>query len=214
MFRFRQIGMFRDNGADEVQTAKICKELVFNIFNPEQTRINLEVNFNGRNFVTHFSNHPDFYEDIFIHTYHTKPIPGEKLPPKKIGYKTRSDKEFYCKLGKQLIKQHTIVIDESTSIFEFSAFGRDKKGKFKGIGCKDDSCMANLNISRVWSEDYWEDYLYDMFAEEYPYDDFAKWINQLLEIREDYDNGDMSDEAFEAFYGLTTNNSNYPFSNM
>ena len=201
MFRFRQIGMYRDNEADEIQTAKICKELVFNIFNEDQCLVNLEVNFNGRNFITHFSQHPNFYEDIFLHTYHTKPIPGEKLPPKKIGYKTRSDKELYCKIGKNLLKNKTIIIDDSISIFEFSAFGRDKKGKLKGIGCKDDSCMANLNLSRVWNEEIWEDYLYDIFME-YPQDEKIKYMNNLLELREDIENGDMDDDTFNDFYDL------------
>ena len=195
MFRFRQIGMYRDNEADEIQTANICKELVYNIFGIDNCLVNLEVNFNGRNFVSHFSQHPDFDESVFLHTYHTKPIPGEKLPPKKIGYKTRTDKDLFCKLGKTLIKDKTIVINDSLSIFEFSAFGRDKKGKLRGIGCKDDSCMANLNLSRIWNEEYWEDYLYDMFIE-YPKEQID-FMNNLLEIREDEENGDIDDKTFD-----------------
>ena len=57
-----------------------------------------------------------FFDDIIIKTYHTAYVPGEKRR-KKFGFKTKSDKEHFCKIGANSIaKKRIIISDKNPSI--------------------------------------------------------------------------------------------------
>jgi hypothetical protein len=51
MFRFRQVGMYRDNLKDDDICAKVAKALVYDQFGSENSVVLLEMNFNGKNFL-------------------------------------------------------------------------------------------------------------------------------------------------------------------
>jgi len=199
MLRFKQVGVYRDNCKDEANAAKVCKALVFDQLGEDCCNLLIEMNYNGKNFVTHFSDHEKYYEGIIIHTYHTKPIPGEKLPPKKPGFKVTSDKEYFCKLGKRLIGEKTIITDDTVTSLEFTAFGKNKKGKYCGLGMHDDTVMATLNVSRVYENDDYLDILYD-FLENYPDCENKRMINKLLK-KDEEENSNISDSMFDSLYG-------------
>ena len=198
MFRLTQIGLYRDNIKDEEICAQVTKALTFDQFGVDITKIVLEMNFNGKGFVNKLSEHKDYDEAVLLHTYHNKPIPGEKAPRKKIGFKTTSTKDFYCKLGKKLIGSKTIILNEIETVKEFKAFGKTKKGgKWKGLGVHDDIAMSALNISHLYEEDEYDDFLYD-FLEEMPDSLVKQYINLLLEKYED--TNDLNDSEFNALY--------------
>lgn len=197
MFRFNQIGLYRDNFKDEENCAKVCKAVVFDQFGEDMSIIAIEMNFNGKLFLKEFSNHLKYNEDVILHTHHTKPIPGEKSPRRKPGFKVGVDKEYFCKLAKRLIGSKTMIPNDSITASEFKSFGRDKNGKYKGIGMHDDTAMATINISRLYEEQYYEDFLYD-FLDSYPDSEIKKNINKLLEIVEE--SSDVNDKMFEALY--------------
>jgi hypothetical protein len=199
MIRLREVGIYRDNLKDDANMAKVCRTLVFDQFCPDLCRVLIEMNFNGKNFLTHFSmNNDKYYDDIVMHTYHTKPIPGEKPPPKKAGFKVTKDKEHFCKLGKKLIGERTIVPNDTETVREFSSFGKDKKGSYKGLGCHDDTCMATLNISRLYESDGYEDLLYD-FIENHPECVQRTKILELLKMDSEV-NQYIDDGMFNALY--------------
>ena len=79
-FRAIQIGIYIDNEHDEEYLANITSNLMYSVFNTQEfdnVRLLVEMNFQGKNYVTHLKNHEDFYDDIIIKTYHSEPIPGE-----------------------------------------------------------------------------------------------------------------------------------------
>ncbi|MEG1363895.1 MAG: terminase family protein, partial [Clostridia bacterium] len=163
MFRIEQVGIYRDNIADEEVCAKITNQLVFNLLGEEVTKINVEMNFNGKNFINIFKNHENYYEEICVKTHHSKPIPGQKAV-KKIGYKTNSNKDFYCKEGKRHLEStKTIVISESQTIKEINSYGKDAKGKYKGLGVKDDTSITVLMLSRWIEQEEYKIWLQDLY---------------------------------------------------
>lgn len=200
MFRFVQIGLYRDNIKDEENCAKVTRSIVFDQFGEELCKVLIEMNFNGKHFLDKFSEHDKYDESVVLNTYHTKPIPGERTPRKKPGFKTGANKDFYCKLGKKLVSQRILIINEKETLKEFKAFGKNKHGSWKGLGVHDDIAMSTVNISHLFDEFEYDDWLFD-FLDEMEDSDIKRYINELLEKYSE--NSDMSDEAFKELYNDT-----------
>ena len=178
MFRMREVGIWRDNFGDEEVMASVNKALVFDQFNSDICKLVTEMNFNGKAFIGKLSDHDEFYDEIILHTYHTKPIPGEAPPRKKMGYKTGSDKDYFCKLGRKLIDKRIIIPSDKETVKEFYSFGR-VGGSWRGVARHDDCVMTSLNLSRLWMEEEYEDWLTD-FLEEMQDCPQKELINELL----------------------------------
>lgn len=180
MFRLVQVGMYRDNVKDEANSALVVKDLVYNLLGDEVCKINLEMNFNGKNWVTNFSNNENYDDSVFVKTHHTKPIPGEKAPPKKIGYKTKADKEWFCKQGRRSLEKRELIPTEYETVREMGSFGKDTRGRLRGIGVKDDTTMAMILTSNFTAlEDYseWCDELFEELPDSYE----KRYASELLE---------------------------------
>jgi hypothetical protein len=201
MFRLFQVGLYRDNIKDEENCAKVTRSLVFDQFGEDLCRVLIEMNFNGKHFLDKFSQHDKFDDLVVLHTYHTKPIIGEKLPHrKKAGFKVGQDKEFFAKIGKRLISRQLVVINESETAREFRGFGKDSKGKYRGIGVHDDIAMSTLNVSRLYEENEYEEWLYDLF-EDMPASPIKKLMGELIE--KFVDEGEVNDDLYKAMYTET-----------
>lgn len=200
LFRIEQIGLYRDNIKDENVLSKVTKSIVFDQFKPDVCKLVIEMNFNGKAVLNEISSHDNFYDGLIMHSYHTAPVPGEKPPKKKAGFKIRNDKEYYSKLGKRLITERTIIPTEEETYYEFNAFGKTKEGKYRGIARHDDTVMAELNLARLYEEQEYKDWLYD-FLEEMP--DSAEKRYALEIIKEPYDNTEINDDMFKALYEET-----------
>jgi len=199
MFRLNQVGLYRDNLKDDEICAKVAKTLVFDQLGGENCSIIIEMNFNGKFFLNIFSNHDEFFDDVVMSSYHTKPIPGTPPPRKKSGFKVGNDKEHFCKMGRSLIRAKTLLPNDERTILEFASFGKDRKGKYRGIGTHDDTVMATLNIARLYEESSYEDKLYDLLdnMKDSPK---KRLVNMLLSRLEE--NSDMSDDLFSNMYTL------------
>lgn len=196
LFRIRQIGIYHDNEGDEEQMAKVNKAIVYDQLGEDRCKLVTEMNFNGKSFMREFAAHDGWYEDIMMKSYHSAPIPGEKPPRRKPGYKTRQDKDHFCRMGKKLIGKKTIIPNEAETIAEFGSFGRVKKS-WQGIAKHDDTAMACLNISRFYEEEEYGDWLYD-FLEDLELTPAKKLAMEILE--EPFEETDTSDDMFDALY--------------
>jgi len=196
LFRINQVGIYRDNIDDEEIMAKINQTVIFEHLGTEICKLVTEMNFNGKSFLQKLSTHDEFYDDLMMHSYHTAPIPGEKPPRKKPGYKTRSDKNYFVKLGRKLIKAKTLIPKDKTSYEEFGSFGK-VKNTYKGIAKHDDTVMATLNISRFYEEDEYSEWLED-FLENLPMSPAKKFAMEI--IKEPYDENEIDDGLFKAMH--------------
>jgi len=198
MFRSIQVGLYRDNIKDEENCAQVTRVITFDQFGADLCKVIIEMNFNGKYFLDKFSQHPDYEDAVILHTHHTKPMPGEKPPRKKPGFKvTGSNKDFFCKLGKKLVHKRIMILNEIETNKEFKAFGKTKGGKWKGIGCHDDIAMGAINLSHLFDESEYEDWLYD-FLDEMEESPIKTLINELLEKY--IDSTDVADDIFNAMF--------------
>lgn len=200
--RFQQVGYYCCDEEDEVYTAKVCAALAYNLFRDHErdnVRIMLEMNFNGKAFFEEFKRHPYYMSSTILRTYHTKPIPGEKLK-KKYGFKTTRNKEYYCLKGNKIISQRRIIITSEKTLNQMVAFGF-VRGKLKGIGVHDDLSMPVFNhISRMLDETSFISWIEEwiMF---YADKNSVFKLNEILQ-KWALDNPNMSDDEFSGLYGI------------
>ena len=210
--RFVQIGKYKNSSEDEIQAARVCSALSYNLFKDHErnnVRVMVEMNFNGKSFFEEFKRHQLYTGSTVLKTYHKKPIPGEQQK-RKYGFKTTTNKEHYCIKGNKLISMHRTIVTCVDTFEQMKSFGY-VRGKIKGIACHDDLSMPVFNhIPRMLDEKT-----------------FISWIDEYIQFKAErtkvyiinsiiqkwaMDNPEMSDDDFAGLYNLdeqvTTNQSN------
>ena len=210
--RFVQIGKYKNSSEDEIQSARVCSALSYNLFKDHErnnVRVMVEMNFNGKSFFEEFKRHQLYTGSTVLKTYHKKPIPGEQQK-RKYGFKTTTNKEHYCIKGNKLISMHRTIVTCVDTFEQMKSFGY-VRGKIKGIACHDDLSMPVFNhIPRMLDEKT-----------------FISWIDEYIQFKAErtkvyiinsiiqkwaMDNPEMSDDDFAGLYNLdeqvTTNQSN------
>lgn len=208
--RFVQIGKYVNSSEDEVQAARVCSALAYNLFKDHErnnVRVMVEMNFNGKSFFEEFKRHSCYSGATILKTYHKKPIPGE-VQKRKYGFKTTTNKENYCIKGNRLISQRRTIVTCKETFEQMKSFGY-VRGKLGGIACHDDLSMPVFNhIPRMLNENTFiswiEEYLYFKADRSKVY-----VINDIIK-QWAIDNPDMSDDEFNDMYGLEPSANDIP----
>lgn len=196
-FKFCQVGRFSCSSEDEEYCANITSAIAFDLFHSENydnVRVMVEMNFQGKNYLTIMQNHAQYYDDIVLRTYHIKPIPGENSQKKKPGFKTNANKEQYCKKGRKMLEKRRIIPTDLMTLNQIKSFGW-VSGKLKGIASHDDLSFPTFNhIPRMMEEELFVEWI-DNFLFNYNDTDKKYKINQLIE-RYDIDDSNMNNKDF------------------
>ena len=180
----------------------MCSALAYNLFHSDtfdNVRIALEMNFEGKSFYEEFKRHSLYVDSTIVKTYHRKPTPGEKQR-KKAGFKTTSNKEFYCNKGNKLLEKKRIIIKDKYTFEQMKYFGY-VRGKLKGIGWHDDLSMPVFNhIPRMLDESSFRGWLEESLMN-YSKREKVYEINEIIQ-KWALDNPSMSDDSFTSLYGL------------
>ena len=205
--RFVQIGKYKNSSEDEIQAARVCSALSYNLLKDHErnsVRVMVEMNFNGKSFFEEFKRHPLYTGSTVLKTYHKKPIPGEQQK-RKYGFKTTTNKEHYCIKGNKLISMHRTIVTCVDTFEQMKSFGY-VRGKIKGIACHDDLSMPVFNhIPRMLDEKTfisWIDEYIQFKAERLK----VYTINEIIQ-KWAMDNPEMSDDDFAGLYNLDENGS-------
>ena len=205
--RFVQVGKYKNSSEDEIQAARVCSALSYNLFKDHErnnVRVMVEMNFNGKSFFEEFKRHQLYTGSTVLKTYHKKPIPGEQQK-RKYGFKTTTNKEHYCIKGNKLISMHRTIVTCVDTFEQMKSFGY-VRGKIKGIACHDDLSMPVFNhIPRMLDEKT-----------------FISWIDEYIQFKAErtkvyiinsiiqkwaMDNPEMSDDDFAGLYNLDEHDS-------
>ena len=192
--------------------ARVASALAYNLFKDHErnnVRIMVEMNFNGKAFFEEFKRHSLYTGSTIQKTYHKKPIPGENQK-RKYGFKTTSNKEYYCIKGNKLIGMRRTIVTCKDTFDQMISFGY-VRGKLKGIACHDDLSMPVFNhIPRLLDEktfvSWLEEYLYFNAERSKVY-----VINEIIK-QWAIDNPDMSDDDFAELYGINNSEVQQPMS--
>ena len=148
-----QIGYLRSNNVDINEFTLACEYVIYNIFNPDQTRIVIELNHKGDILLDRLSSNNDYWQGQIVATKHTqaseKYKPGLRLGP--------TNKLKYCEKFKYMITINRIIPNDELTINELSCFGRSKGGIYRGQNGNDDLAMTSVNASSLFdSSQFWD----------------------------------------------------------
>lgn len=247
-FRFRQVGVYMDNLTDEETMGKAAKYLVYYVFRSgskimgsylDNTRILIEMNFNGKNFLNKFMDDDHWYEEIVFKTHHTKPVPG-KYMKKSFGFKTTTGgkgigKAYFCENGAKMITDRRVIVshynknENLSTLAQLNAFDKIRKSNnsdyfiYGGVGLHDDLAYSVLNCSRVVEIEEYKEWIEDYFTTGIEKDSNWQKVAMLLRKSVEKDEGSMTDKEFSDMYtggGVTPYNNfnrqtmNYPTFNQ
>ena len=148
-----QIGTLRTNELDITQFAAAAEFIIYKIFNPERTRIVLEMNHKGDIVHSRFADNSAYWTGQFIHSKHTEmatnPKLGLRLGP--------TNKIKYCEKFKYLVTINKIIPNDFLTIMELMAFGKTKGGLYRGQNGNDDLAMTSINLAPFFdSSQFWD----------------------------------------------------------
>ena len=247
-FRFRQVGVYMDNLTDEETMGSAAKYLVYYVFRSgskimgsylDNTRILIEMNFNGKNFLNKFMDDDHWYEEIVFKTHHTKPVPG-KYMKKSFGFKTTTGgkgigKAYFCENGAKMITDRRVIVshynknENLSTLAQLNAFDKIRKSNnsdyfiYGGVGLHDDLAYSVLNCSRVVEIEEYKEWIEDYFMTGIEKDSNWQKVAMLLRKSVEKDEGSMTDKEFSDMYtggGVTPYNNfnrqtmNYPTFNQ
>ena len=152
-FRLNQVGVFRSNMQSVEELAKVLELLVFELFEPENCKVVLEINFKGNIIFEKMSKNPEFYPEIFLYTRHS--MANSNL---KMGVKMQKDnRETFCRELRNLVKAKKITVNEKRTFDELSSFGISSSGRYESQLAHDDVAMTCVNLVSLFdTTDYFE----------------------------------------------------------
>jgi len=167
-----QVGYLRSNELDIGEFATACEHIIYNVFNPEQTRIVLELNHKGDIILDRFKENDNYWPGQMVHTKHTQAAvnfkPGLRLGP--------SNKIKYCEKFKYLVTINRIIPNDEFTITELQSFGRSKGGVYRGQNGNDDLAMTSVNMSSLFESSQFWDIAVETFERQSP-----EYVKQLEE---------------------------------
>lgn len=148
-----QIGHFRSNEIDITIFAAACDYIIYNILNPENVRIVLEMNHKGELIKNRLQDNPEYWNTQLVHTKHTEMAaitkPGIRLGP--------TNKIRYCEQFKYLVAINKIIPVDVLTIMELMSFGKTKGGQYRGQNGNDDLAMTCVNLAPFFdSPQFWD----------------------------------------------------------
>lgn len=197
-----QIATFRSNEIDINDFSRAIEFITYNIFNPENVRILIEMNHKGDIILNRLKQNNQYWPNQIIHTKHTEMAvefkQGLRLGP--------TNKIKYCEKFKYLVSINRIIPNDYLTVMELMSFGKTKGGHYRGQNGNDDLAITSINTSAFFdSPQFWDVavYTFESMPESYVKD----LEEQILNInREKYSTYQKYD--YEYLKSLNSSNIN------
>ena len=152
-FSLLQVGLFKSNTI-QIEELKVFLEILCTeVFNPEQLRVVVEVDYRGEYLIEKLISGEKFFAEMFVYTKHT-----ESSKQVKAGVKvTPKTKEKYCEDLKINTRNSRIIPTERSTIMELSNFGETSRGIYQSQIGNDDIAMTLVNANSVFE---YQDFMY------------------------------------------------------
>lgn len=192
LFKLVQIGVLRDSFLAPDKAALILSELAFEFFDPNNVLLVVEENMGFDIIYNTLERHPEFFDEILYHSYHSKESKIKK-PGLKI---SRNNKPLYITTFRDLVSTFKIEITHRETLDELKNMSQDKSGNYVvGIG-NDDLFMSCSNLSSIFLDET----IYDLIDNNRKFMDETqiKKINKLIYKNEHFE-GITRSSQFDEF---------------
>lgn len=208
-FCLLQVGIFRSNTIDIYEMPRLVETLFGKIFDPDNVRILLEVDYKGELLYEKVLDGEILTEENFVFTKHTenatKAFPGIKMTP--------SRKNEFCQTSPILFRAGKIITTDVYTNFELSNFGMTQGGSFSSQIGKDDAAMTCINTNPIFSNGEFTDSvseIYEKIPQKYK-DLIDNKMAYKLAIENGLDPSTLSKEKLEEFKRKTRDTDSYDF---
>ena len=192
-FGLLQIGIFRSNDIEIEDVKKILVALITKVFDIENLRILLEMNFKGDFLFDKVVANDEIPAETFVHTKHS-----ESARVKKPGIKYTNDKIKlrYCEILRSKIRSNVVLLnDKKWTIPELFSFGMNNRGTYSSQSGHDDVAMTAVNIAGLFESGVF----YDIVGE--LYDSLDEGYKELIDLKLNSNITDTSTTKEGGFYG-------------
>jgi hypothetical protein len=208
-FCLLQVGIFRSNTIDIYEIPRLVETLFGKIFDPDNVRILLEVDYKGELLYEKVLDGEILTEENFVFTKHTenatKLFPGIKMTP--------SRKNEFCQTSPILFRAGKIITTDVYTNFELSNFGMTQGGSFSSQIGKDDAAMTCINTNPIFSNGEFTDSvseIYEKIPQKYK-DLIDNKMAYKLAIENGLDPSTLSKEKLEEYKRKTRDTDSYDF---
>lgn len=215
VIQYKQVGIYMDNIKNESICAEAAKYITFQIFKSgykdiDNTKILIEINFNGNNWINKFRDHPSFYDNVIIKTARGQLKPGVPVQQMKLQYGFRTTggehgKKYYCELGASMMHKRQIIIRQydddinKSSVSQLNQFCKTNNGSYMGECCHDDISVTCLFVSIAQESRQFRMWLNEWLESTNIWGRKLDIIRQMLQIYVEKE-AQISDELHSAFY--------------
>lgn len=215
VIQYKQVGIYMDNIRNESICAEAAKYITFQIFKSgykdiDNTKILIEINFNGNNWINKFRDHPSFYDNVIIKTARGQLKPGVPVQQMKLQYGFRTTggehgKKYYCELGASMMHKRQIIIRQydddinKSSVSQLNQFCKTNNGSYMGECCHDDISVTCLFVSIAQESRQFRMWLNEWIESTNMWGHKLNIIRQMLQIYVEKE-AQISDELHSAFY--------------
>lgn len=215
VIQYKQVGIYMDNIRNESICAEAAKYITFQIFKSgykdiDNTKILIEINFNGNNWINKFRDHPSFYDNVIIKTARGQLKPGVPVQQMKLQYGFRTTggehgKKYYCELGASMMHKRQIIIRQydddinKSSVSQLNQFCKTNNGSYMGECCHDDISVTCLFVSIAQESRQFRMWLNEWIETTNMWGRKLNIIRQMLQIYVEKE-AQISDELHSAFY--------------
>jgi hypothetical protein len=159
-FCLLQVGIFRSNSIDIYELPRLMEVLFGKIFDLENVRFLLEVDYKGELLYDKLVNGEVISEDSFVFTKHTENAtrvsPGIKMTP--------SRKNEFCQTSPIIFRSGKIITTDTYTNFELANFGLTSNGSgFSSQIGKDDAAMTCINTCPIFSNGEFSDAVSEIY---------------------------------------------------
>lgn len=158
-FRLRQVGLFRSNVLSVEDLAQVLEVLMFEVVDPEDVKVVMEINFKGNLVFERVGRNREFFPETFLHTKHS--MGAQVLKP---GVKMQKDnKEIFCRELRSLAISKKIILTEERTVIELASFGINTTGSYSSQIGNDDVAMSCVNLVSLFDTIDFYDMVEDVF---------------------------------------------------
>lgn len=182
-YQLSQFGMFRSNIVSVEQLAELAYLLIFHFFEPDNFRVVVEYNNDGKQFLVALKNvferENDFSNYVILKFKHRLDAVESKL-----GLRVGASKNKYVKDYQDRLEGQDFVIYEENTINEIGTFISHTTNAgntvYRGDGSNDDCAMTVVNLTQGWTHNSFKELIED-FNMENKNTIIESMMNEILE---------------------------------
>ena len=164
--------------------SEVCSDLIFRFFNPELTRVVLEMNHKGELVLNMLKQHGDYSDSLMVHSKHTS---NAKYYSPGVIINSEKAKSKYAERTRDYAAMDKIIMNEERTVMEMSSFGKTKSNLYRCQLTNDDCAQSSMNATAFFKSPQFYEFCDDAYDEIIDDEYLDKVEVELIEYNQERD---------------------------